>query len=181
MEVAPCAHPGAKPGRVRRAELCERANVGRSNFYTHFADKEELEVVGRLESEAERAGSEVHVRVREVVGCWDRTRLDQIVTNLVGNAIKYGDGKPIEVTVDERDGAAALLVVRDQGIGISPESHARIFERFERAADTRPVAGLGLGLWIAKRLDEAHGGEIAVTSAPGAGATFTVTLPRPRA
>ena len=111
-----------------------------------------------------------------MVGSWDRTRIDQIVTNLLGNAIKYGGGKPVEVAVERRDGSA-VLVVRDQGIGIAAESHARIFEWFERAANTKPASGLGLGLWIAQRMAEAHGGRIAVDSAPGAGSTFTVTLP----
>jgi signal transduction histidine kinase len=71
-----------------------------------------------------------------------------------------------------------VLAVRDRGIGIAVESQDRIFERFERARDTSMVSGLGLGLWIAKTLVEAHGGTISVESALGAGATFTVTLPR---
>jgi PAS domain S-box-containing protein len=135
------------------------------------------EVVDRFESQADTVGSELRLRAGNVVGCWDRMRIDQVITNLVSNALKYGAGKPVEVTVDEREGAA-VLVVRDHGVGIAPESQDRIFDRFERAANTYPVSGLGLGLWIAKRMVEAHGGKITVESAPGAGATFTVTLPR---
>jgi PAS domain S-box-containing protein len=135
------------------------------------------EVVERFESQADTVGSELRLHAGRLAGCWDRMRIDQVITNLVSNALKYGAGKPVEVTVDERDGAA-VLVVRDQGVGIAPESQDRIFDRFERAANTYPVSGLGLGLWIAKRLVEAHGGKITVKSAPAAGATFTVTLPR---
>jgi PAS domain S-box-containing protein len=137
------------------------------------------EVVERFESQAASTGSELTLHASKAEGCWDRTRIDQVVTNLIGNALKYGSGKPVHVTVDEHD-RAAWLVVRDQGVGISPESQARIFERFERAANARPAAGLGLGLWIAKQMVDAHGGHITVVSAPGEGSTFTVTLPRTR-
>ena len=117
-----------------------------------------------------------------VVGTWDRSRLDQVLTNLLGNALKYGRGKPISVTVAVAAGKSggrdrALLTVRDGGIGIAPEDQARIFERYERAAPTHHFGGLGLGLWIARRMVEALGGELMVSSSVGAGATFTVTLP----
>ena len=135
------------------------------------------EVAERFESQAESAGSELRLRTRQVLGRWDRTRIDQVLTNLVSNAIKYGNGQPVEVTLEERE-ATALLTVRDHGMGISPENQQIIFERFERGRDTSMVSGLGLGLWIAKRMVEAHGGAIAVESAAGAGATFTVALPK---
>jgi len=112
----------------------------------------------------------------EIRGHWDRLRLEQVVTNLLTNAIKYGAGKPIDVAV-ERAPSLARLTVRDQGIGISAEDQARIFQRFERAVSTRHFGGFGLGLWISKNLVEAHGGRIHVVSQPGAGATFTVELP----
>ena len=135
------------------------------------------EVVERYDAQAESAGVEIRLRAAKVMGCWDRMRIDQVITNLVGNALKYGEGKPVEVSVGERDGVA-LLTVEDRGVGIAPESQDRIFERFERAANTQPVSGLGLGLWIAKRMVDAHGGSITVASALGAGAKFAVTLPR---
>jgi signal transduction histidine kinase len=112
-----------------------------------------------------------------VLGAWDRTRLDQVITNLVGNAIKYGNRRPVEVEVDDQDGAA-VLIVRDRGIGIEPESVPRLFERFERGTNTAGFRGLGLGLWIAKKMVEAHRGQIVVESVSNAGSTFTVTLPR---
>lgn len=136
-------------------------------------------MVERFELQAERAGSDLRLSACAVSGRWDRTRIDQIVTNLVGNAIKYGNGQPVDVSVEERDGRA-VLAVRDRGVGIPPESHMRIFERFERVTGASVASGLGLGrgLWIAKRMVEAHGGDIGVESAPGSGSTFTVTLPR---
>ncbi len=115
-----------------------------------------------------------------VWGRWDRSRVEQVITNLLDNARKYGAGTPVELSVegDEREGR---LVVSDRGIGIAPEQQARIFERFERAVDARHYGGLGLGLWITRQIIEAHGGTLAVSSAPGAGATFTVVLPRGQA
>jgi signal transduction histidine kinase/DNA-binding response OmpR family regulator len=111
-----------------------------------------------------------------VVGQWDRHRVEQVVTGLVGNAVKFGQGQPIEVTVERRDGRARLRV-RDHGIGIQPEDRERIFQRFERAVSVRNFGGFGLGLWITRQVVEAMGGTIEVASAPGQGATFTVELP----
>jgi signal transduction histidine kinase len=71
-----------------------------------------------------------------------------------------------------------VLVVQDRGIGIEPQHLPRLFERFERGSNTAGYTGLGLGLWIAKKMVEAHGGRIEVESAPNAGSTFTVTLPK---
>jgi PAS domain S-box-containing protein len=110
-----------------------------------------------------------------VIGRWDRLRLDQITTNLLSNAIKYGGGKPIDIMV-EAHGNAALLVVRDRGIGVAAEDRERIFERFERVEGTK-APGLGLGLYIVRQIVEAHGGSIVVVSETGAGSTFTVKLP----
>jgi signal transduction histidine kinase len=104
-------------------------------------------------------------------------RLEQVVLNLLSNAIKYGAGQPIAVAV-QADAATVRLVVRDQGIGIAPADQARIFERFERAAPSSHYGGLGLGLYIVRQIVGAHGGTLGVESSPGAGATFSVTLPR---
>ena len=135
------------------------------------------EVAQRLEEPARRAGSPLRLTgSRPVIGLWDRSRLDQVVTNLLSNAIKFGQGHPIEVAVDV-DGSSARLVVRDQGIGISPDDQARIFERFERAVSGRSYSGIGLGLWIAREIVHHHDGTIAVDSEPGKGSTFIVHLP----
>jgi signal transduction histidine kinase len=111
------------------------------------------------------------------VGEWDRLRLEQVVTNLLSNALKYGAGKPVHVRV-EADAGRARLVVRDEGIGIAPESLPRLFGRFERAVADQHYWGLGLGLYITRQIVEALKGTVSVHSAPGAGATFTVDLPR---
>jgi signal transduction histidine kinase len=107
----------------------------------------------------------------------DATRLDQIVTNLIANALKYGAGAPVEIGV-EGDEQVVRLNVRDHGIGISPKDQERIFLRFERAADERQYSGAGLGLWITSELVKAMGGRITLHSVPGSGAAFTVVLPR---
>ena len=135
------------------------------------------DVLARFEHEAARAGCPVALSVAEgVVGLWDRSRLEQVVTNLVSNALKYGAGKEIAIGVTCESGWTHL-VVRDHGIGIAPESVARIFNRFERAVSANDYGGLGLGLFITRQIVEALGGSIAVTSEIGAGATFTVDLP----
>ncbi len=127
---------------------------------------------------AAQAGSPISVEGPDsVVGRWDRSRLEQVVVNLVGNALKYGAGKPVRLVLTEATDVARLRVV-DEGIGIAGEDVERIFTRFERAAPTRHFAGLGLGLYITKSIVEAHRGRIWVSSALGAGSTFTVELPR---
>jgi signal transduction histidine kinase len=109
-------------------------------------------------------------------GQWDRARLEQVVINLLSNAIKYGAKGPIELTV-ERAGAKARLTVCDHGIGIEPDMQVRIFEPFERAASSSDYGGLGLGLFIVRRIVEQHGGAVRVESKPGEGARFVVELP----
>lgn len=111
-----------------------------------------------------------------VVGWWDPTRLEQVVNNLLDNAIKFGAGHPIDVGVHATDGHARL-VVRDHGIGVSPRSAADLFERYRRGVDARSFGGLGLGLHIVREITEAHGGLVAVHPVPGGGAEFTVELP----
>ncbi|WP_438044555.1 sensor histidine kinase [Sorangium sp. So ce128] len=136
------------------------------------------EVLPRFKLDLARAGCSVSLRERgRVVGLWDGSRVDQIVSNLLANAIKFGAGKPVEISVGEEAGTARLAV-RDHGIGIDPARQERIFDRFERAVSNRHYGGLGLGLYISRRIAEAHGGSIRVQSAPGAGATFIVELPR---
>jgi PAS domain S-box-containing protein len=135
------------------------------------------EVVARYEGPASQAGSDLRVELPErLEGLWDRLRLEQVVTNLVDNAIKYGAGKPIHLHLGEAAGRATLRV-RDEGIGIEPGKLTRIFERFERAVSERNYGGLGLGLYITRTLVEAMGGSIQVKSECGQGAAFTVELP----
>ncbi|WP_437594471.1 sensor histidine kinase [Sorangium sp. So ce1000] len=136
------------------------------------------DVIARFKLELARAGCSVSLRDSgRIVGRWDRFRIDQIVTSLFANAIKFGAGKPVEVFLGE-DAGIARLAIRDHGIGIDPARQGQIFERFERAVSERHYGGLGLGLYISRSIAEAHGGSIRVESALGAGATFIVELPR---
>ena len=156
-----------------------RLNAGKFTLDLADVDLADLarEAADRAAGEAQGRETPITVRAEPVIGHWDRMRLDQVVTNLLANALKYGSRRPVEVEVEAR-GREAILRVRDHGIGIAPESLALIFERFERAANAGAVQGMGLGLWIARKMVEAHGGTIAVESTLGSGSTFTVTLPR---
>jgi PAS domain S-box-containing protein len=135
------------------------------------------EVAAQFAPEAARAGSELQVEMAgPVLGRWDKLRLEQVVTNLLSNAIRYGAGRPIRARV-EQEGPLARLLVKDEGIGIALEAQERIFGKFERAVSERHYGGLGLGLYISRRIVEALGGTIRVQSQPGEGSLFTVELP----
>jgi signal transduction histidine kinase len=137
------------------------------------------DVLARHSEQLTREGCEVRLTCAErVAGSWDRPRIEQVFTNLLTNAAKYGRGHPIHVTVEPWGADAARVSVRDHGIGIPEADRARIFDRFERGSAARNFGGLGLGLWIARQVVEAHGGRIFAESPPGEGATFHVELPR---
>jgi len=114
---------------------------------------------------------------QSAVGSWDRFRIEQVVMNLLMNAVRYGPGKSIFLQVTTSPNGVRI-VVRDQGQGIAVENHGRIFQRFERAVSGSEVSGLGLGLYIVKQILEVHQGSIRVESELGQGATFIVDLPR---
>jgi signal transduction histidine kinase len=107
----------------------------------------------------------------------DRHRLAQVLSNLLANAIKYGAGGAIEIRVEAKAGIV-LLRIKDFGIGMSKETIAKVFERFERGVSTRQEAGLGLGLYIASEIVTAHGGKLSVQSTLEVGSEFSVVLPR---
>jgi signal transduction histidine kinase len=135
-------------------------------------------LVGELAPVAEAAGCAVTVRSRAgLFGHWDRGSLEQTVTNVLGNAFKFGAGAPVEVDL-EGDGASAVVRIRDHGVGLPAGEHELIFQRFGRAPHTRGYGGLGLGLWIARQFLEAMGGTICVKSTEDDGATFEISLPR---
>jgi signal transduction histidine kinase/integral membrane sensor domain MASE1 len=135
------------------------------------------DVVARSRDQLTKSACRLSLEVdAPCIGTWDRLRLDQVVTNLVSNAAKYGAGSLIEIHL-RCTGDQAVLVVRDHGIGISPEDQTRIFERFERAVSHHHFGGFGLGLWIVKQIVTALNGTITVKSEPDAGAEFTVTVP----
>jgi len=135
-------------------------------------------ILARLEGAAAAASCAIELDARETAtGEWDRRAIEQVVASLLSNALKYGAGKPVVVQTAALAGMA-MLRVSDRGIGIAPGDVARIFERFERAVSTRHYGGLGVGLYVARRLVEAHGGAIEVVSERDVGSTFTVRLPR---
>jgi signal transduction histidine kinase len=134
------------------------------------------EVVDRYAPELSQASSPLDSSGGvPIFGWWDRSRLQQVVANLLQNAIRYGAGKPIEIRIEEQDGTARVRV-RDHGAGIAHEEQAHLFEQFAHPASSRK-GGLGIGLWITKRIVEAHHGSISVRSEPGQGAEFLVELP----
>jgi signal transduction histidine kinase len=156
-----------------------RITAGRIELAREEGDLATLvrDVAAAFHEEALEAGSPIAVEGAAPVRCtFDGGRLEQVVTNLVSNALKYGRGKPVRIGVRAERGRA-LVEVEDQGIGIAPRDQERIFGRFERAVSARQYGGLGIGLWIARCLVEAHGGTIRVRSAPDEGSTFTVELP----
>jgi signal transduction histidine kinase len=121
--------------------------------------------------------SEVRIEVPSgIVGQWDRLRLEQVLTNLLSNALKYGGGEPVTISARVA-GGHALFTVEDRGIGIAPEDQERVFRRFEQAVPSRQYGGFGLGLFITKQLVEALGGMITVRSELARGSAFTVSLP----
>jgi signal transduction histidine kinase len=132
--------------------------------------------VARLAERAQRAGSSITVRSEApIVGQFDRERIERVVVSLLDNAIKFGAGKPIEVSV-RRDAAQAEVAVRDHGLGIPEDRLRAIFAAFERAVSKDHFGGLGLGLYVAKAIVDAHGGLIGAQSG-AEGTTFIVRLP----
>jgi signal transduction histidine kinase len=138
------------------------------------------DVAERFGPELARAGCVLTLEAKKpVIGTWDRSRLEQVLFNLLSNSTKYGAGAPIEVSVDAVAGVARLVVV-DHGVGIAPERQKHIFRAFERAAPVSNFGGLGLGLYIVKSIVDALGGTVRVESEPGTGSTFVVELPQRR-
>jgi PAS domain S-box-containing protein len=154
-------------------------STGRLELQSARVDLAEItrEVTSRFSEELRRAQCTLTLQVNQpVFGHWDRLRMEQVVTNLLNNSMKYGSGKPIEMAVDQV-GNEARLQVRDHGIGIDPLKLARIFECYEQAVSARSYGGLGLGLYIVRQILQAHGGRIAVQSTLGEGTEFVVMLP----
>jgi PAS domain S-box-containing protein len=172
-------------GRRLERLISELLDVARIRSGRLTLEPEELDLaelvrttVSGFSDLAARHGCELHIDVGEPLhGRWDRFRLEQVVGNLVTNALKYGRCRPVRVSLVEADGAA-VLEVEDSGIGIDASHHGRIFERFERAVTAPHFGGLGLGLWICRQIVDASGGTIEVQSEPEVGSRFRVVLPR---
>jgi signal transduction histidine kinase len=157
-----------------------RITSGRVQLARQLADLVEVlrSVAERFGEELLRSGSSLRFeRSGPIWGNFDVSRIDQVLSNLLSNAIRYGRGRAIVIGAAS-EGQNARFWVADEGIGIPPEHQDRIFQRYERAAPATNYAGLGLGLWISRQLVEAMGGTISVRSAVDAGSTFTVEIPR---
>ena len=176
---------GKTEGHVARIErlVSELLDVSRITGGRLTIEREPMDLVAavrdaveRLAGQASSAGCELRFSAPQAVpGTWDRLRVEQVVTNLMANSIKYGRGAPIEIAVT-RGERGGRITVRDFGIGISQEDEARIFGRFERAVPQRHYGGLGLGLWIARQIVEAHGGTIHFERPADRGTCFVVDL-----
>jgi len=156
-----------------------RIATGRFELHPQPFDLAEAmrDVVERLRDAATRVGCELSMKTEEALpGTWDRLRIEQVLTNLLSNAMKYAAGTPIHVSL-RREGESAVLEVQDRGPGLPEADLDRIFGRFERAASIRHYGGMGLGLYVVREIVEAHGGTVTARNAPGGGAHFTVWLP----
>lgn len=131
----------------------------------------------REQFEASGSGQPVIESFDPVSGEWDPLRIDQVLTNIITNAIRYGQGKPITISVKNYN-ESVRVSVRDQGLGIPKSDQTKIFQRYERGMLAREVSGLGLGLFISKQIIDAHGGKIWVESEVNKGSTFYIDLPR---
>ena len=147
-----------RPGQVQLMDLLER-------------------VVSDLSLQAAATGCKLSLLSHPPVeGCWDEFRIEQVVVNLLTNALRYGGGQPVEVSV-QYAGDKVRIDVRDEGKGIAESDLERIFEPYERGARNGEPKGLGLGLYISRQLALSHGGELRVSSKPGQGSTFSLILP----
>jgi signal transduction histidine kinase len=178
----------AQASCVRLGKLIdELLDVSRAAAGTLRLEREEMdlavtacEVVGRFAEQARRAGCRLVVDApHPVIGSWDRTRIEQVLDNLLANAITYAPGQPVTVAAST-EGGRAVISVKDSGPGIAPEEQRRVFDRFVRLGQERTAnGGFGLGLWIVREIAEAHGGAVDLSSAPGEGCLFRVELPLP--
>lgn len=156
-----------------------RINTGKLSIEPENFDLGELthEVAERMSSEFEAARCSVSFEIEDgVIGRWDRFRIEQVISNLYSNAIKYGKNTPVRVAL-KSDANKITWSITDSGPGIPEDAQKRIFERFERASNANDVTGLGLGLFICRQIIDMHEGYIGVKSTPGAGATFSFSLP----
>jgi len=157
-----------------------RIRSGKLSIRTGAVDLEALlqRIVGDLAQQAADVQSELRLLiVQPVAGTWDEFRIEQVIVNLLTNALRYGGGKPIDVRL-HADSQCARIEIADQGPGIPEDVLPRIFEPFERGQMENVPKGLGLGLYISRQLAEAHGGTLTARSKPGEGSVFIFTLPR---
>lgn len=156
-----------------------RISAGKLSLNKEYFSMKEMinDVIGQYSQQFKTSHSAVELVIEgDMMGYWDKVRIEQVIINLLTNAAKYAPNKPI-LTKLSKLGGTIKIQVTDQGPGISLENHDRIFKRFERVSDKSNIGGLGLGLYICKQIVEAHHGKIYVESIIGIGSTFTVELP----
>lgn len=156
-----------------------RVTTGRLSLNLEKVNLEHLvlDVADRFQSILDMAGCEVSIIAQsDVVGLWDKFRIEQVIANFLINVTKYAGDAPVIIRA-KKDNQYAILEVQDSGPGIAPEHQQKIFERFQRAIDSHSVSGLGLGLYICKEIIDLHQGQISVDSTLGKGSTFCVKLP----
>jgi signal transduction histidine kinase len=160
--------------------LLDISQVAQQGMVLQRAPTDLARIVSEAAARFADAGSAARLQLdaaAPVPGNWDEVRLDTLASNLIANALKYGEGRPVRVAVENGAGSARLTV-RDEGIGIDEADQTRIFERFGRAVSDRRYGGFGVGLWLVREIAMAHGGRVELESAPGRGSTFMVHLPK---
>ena len=162
-------------------DLLDVTRIQQGKLKFHFEEIDLLalvqEQVAQFAEPLNSAGCKVAVHGRGPIKIWaDRFRMEQVIVNLLTNAMKYGAGQPIDLSV-EKDEEFASLRIQDLGIGIDASKQSVIFERFERVLGSQNVGGMGLGLYIAKQIVNAHQGMLSVESKLGEGSTFILRLP----
>lgn len=153
--------------------------TGRMNLEKEEIDLNPIvkDVITRMEEQAQKTGSSIEFHADKAIkGSFDKVRIEQVIINLITNAIKYGSGRPIEVTLSNSN-KVAKLAVKDNGMGIAQDQQKKIFERFERGDVKSSQKGLGVGLYMVNSIVKAHGGSIQLQSIPKKGSTFIVELP----
>jgi PAS domain S-box-containing protein len=165
-------------------DMLDMSRISSDKLRMHFTqvDLSHLvkETVQSFAPQLQEVGIELHLNLQEnIVLSLDEARMDQVITNLLTNVIRYAPSKPLHIDL-RTQGDQAILSVKDQGIGIHSKYHETIFERFERGTATRDISGMGLGLYISRNIIESHRGTITVRSEPGLGSEFVITLPLKR-
>lgn len=156
-----------------------RINMGKLNLNIEKFDLKEMasELLDRYRLEIRNSETDVTLTVKDPIwGNFDRLRIEQVFTNLLTNALKYGERKPVRIEIYEENGCAHFTF-HDRGLGIPPKDLERVFERFERLHAEDTVGGLGLGLYITRQIIEAHGGTINAESSKEWGTLFKVKIP----
>ena len=156
-----------------------RISSGKMDYHSEEFDLMPFleEVIHQFDDETQKKGCPISLNgPASLIGSWDKHRLEQVLVNLITNGIKYGNGRPIEINVMAQF-SSVVIEVKDQGLGIADEDLPKVFQKFERLGDRKKASGLGLGLWIVRKIVEGLEGSIDVKSKLGAGSTFRLELP----